>query len=90
VRSCAIVTTAANAAVAPLHDRMPVILPTDAEPVWLESATPRPILTSLLAPLADAETVVRPVGLAVNDVRCDGPECLAPPSPPPAHQPALF
>ena len=90
VRSCAIVTTAANSAVAPLHDRMPVILTREAEDVWLDSDTPRELLTELLAPLPDDETVIRAVGPAVNDVRYDGPECLAPPSPPPAPQPTLF
>ncbi|MFL5824111.1 MAG: SOS response-associated peptidase [Solirubrobacteraceae bacterium] len=90
IRSCAIVTTAANSAVAPLHDRMPVILPTEAEAIWLDSGTPRSHLSALLEPLSDAETVIRAVGPAVNDVRYDGPECLAPPSPPPPRQAALF
>jgi putative SOS response-associated peptidase YedK len=90
LRSCAIVTTAANEAVAPLHDRMPVILPRDAEEVWLDRSSPPELLVSLLAPLPAEETVIRPVGPAVNDVRYDGPECLAPPPPPPVRQPALF
>src|ERR1700730_6275863 len=37
LRSCTILTTAANSAVAPLHDRMPVILHPDAEQAWLDS-----------------------------------------------------
>lgn len=92
IRSCAIITTAANSAVAPLHDRMPVILDPAAEAVWLDPATPRPQLVDLLAPLTVADTALRPVGPAVNDARYDGPECLAPPQP--AHaapdQPSLF
>jgi putative SOS response-associated peptidase YedK len=87
LRSCTILTTAANEVVAPLHDRMPVILPRPAEDVWLDSSTPAPALHSLLRPLDPEETVIRPVGPAVNDVRYDGPECLAPPTLP---QPALF
>lgn len=83
VRSCAIITAAANQAVAPLHDRMPVILDPAAEAVWLDPATPRRQLVELLAPLPAAGTALRPVGPAVNDARYDGPECLAPP--PPAH-----
>lgn len=90
LRSCAIVTTRANQAVAPLHDRMPVILPSEAEEVWLDPGAPSPLLLSLLTPLPDEETVIRPVGPAVNDVRYDGPECLAPPPPPPVRQAALF
>jgi putative SOS response-associated peptidase YedK len=80
IRSCAIVTTAANPAVAPLHDRMPVILDPAAEGAWLDPCMPRAGLVELLGPLAAAETAVRPVGPAVNDARYDGPECLAPPT----------
>ena len=104
IRSCAIITTAANPAVAPLHDRMPVILDPSAEAAWLDPGTPRRRLVELLAPLRAADTAVRPVGPAVNDARYDGPECLAPPSltpgatpspgreagPPPPAQPSLF
>lgn len=90
VRSCTIVTTTANEVVAPLHDRMPVILPSSAEDTWLDPSTPAPALHSLLRPLEPDETVVRPVGPAVNDVRYDGPECLEPPTPPSTRQPGLF
>ena len=34
--SCAIVTTTANELVSEIHDRMPVILDPDVEPVWLD------------------------------------------------------
>ena len=78
--------------VAPLHDRMPVILPRDGEGAWLDHATPRAELLELLAPLPSEHTAVVPVGPAVNDARYDGPECLAPPpaSPPAPTQPSLF
>lgn len=79
VRSCAIITTASNRSVAPLHDRMPVILDRDAESVWLDPSAPQRLLMQLLRPLGDAETRLRPVGAAVNDARYDGPECLAAP-----------
>jgi HAD superfamily hydrolase (TIGR01450 family) len=49
IRSCAILTTAANSAVAPLHDRMPVILESGAEAAWLDPATPREELIALLS-----------------------------------------
>jgi putative SOS response-associated peptidase YedK len=92
IRSCAIITAAANPVVARLHDRMPVILDRGAEAAWLDPATARPELVELLASLPVADTALRPVGPAVNDARYDGPECLAPPSP--AHaappQPSLF
>jgi putative SOS response-associated peptidase YedK len=79
LRSCTILTSAANAAIAPLHDRMPVILRPDAEAAWLDASTPVPVLGELLAGLAPDQTVLQAVGTAVNDARYDGPECLAPP-----------
>jgi putative SOS response-associated peptidase YedK len=77
LRSCTILTTAPNATVAPLHDRMPVILARDHEAEWLDHSTRPHRLYELLAGLEDSETAVRAVGPAVNDARYDGPECLA-------------
>lgn len=78
LRTCTILTTAANAAVAPLHDRMPVILAPGAEAVWLAPTDSPARLHRLLGGLDPADTALRPVGPAVNDARYDGPECLAP------------
>jgi putative SOS response-associated peptidase YedK len=76
-RTFAIVTTQANEAIAPLHDRMPVVLPRDAWATWLDT---RPAdlgeLQALLRPApADVLEVfaVRPL---VNSVRNDGPELV--------------
>jgi putative SOS response-associated peptidase YedK len=80
LRSCTILTVAANAAVAPLHDRMPVILAPGSESAWLDPATTKSQLTELLAPLAAERTALRPVSDAVNYARYDGPECLADPA----------
>ena len=88
LRTCTILTTAANSAIAGLHERMPVILAADAEREWLETATPADRLTDILAGLPAAGTAMTPVGMAVNDARYDGPECLAPPPTDP--QAALF
>jgi putative SOS response-associated peptidase YedK len=87
LRTCAILTTAPNAAVAKLHDRMPVILAPADEEAWLDAATPVPALEDLLRSLEPADTALRPVGTAVNDARYDGPQCLAPPE---GEQAALF
>jgi putative SOS response-associated peptidase YedK len=78
LRSCTILTTTANSAIAPLHDRMPVILAPGAEAAWLDSSTPSTEISEILAGLPPAETALFPVGPAVNDARYDGPECLAP------------
>ncbi|MGC9221072.1 MAG: SOS response-associated peptidase [Solirubrobacteraceae bacterium] len=82
LRSCTIITAAANAAVATIHDRMPVILCASDETTWLNNATSAPALTAMLSGLPARLLVTRPVGPAVNDVRHDGPECLMDPSPP--------
>lgn len=88
LRSCTILTRPANAAVAPLHDRMPVILDPGHEADWLDPVTPPAALEAILAGLPAERTAVTEVGPAVNDVRHDAPECLAPP--PAAAQSALF
>ena len=80
--------TGANSAISGLHDRMPVILAPEAEPAWLDTSTPPDQLSEILAGLPGGRTAVAQVGLAVNDARYDGPECLAPPAPDP--QGALF
>jgi putative SOS response-associated peptidase YedK len=77
LRTCTIITTAANPVIAPLHDRMPVILAADGEAAWLDPATPRAELGEILAGLPASKTSLRPVGAAVNDARYDGPECLS-------------
>ncbi|MGI9185830.1 MAG: SOS response-associated peptidase [Solirubrobacteraceae bacterium] len=80
LRTCTILTTAANSVLAGLHDRMPVILAPQDERDWLNVATPADRLGQILGGLAAEHTALRPVSLAVNDARYDGPECLAPPS----------
>ena len=48
-----IITTSANALMAPVHDRMPVILPPEQWDVWLDPQTDPAILQPLLAPAPD-------------------------------------
>jgi len=77
--TCTILTTSANDVVAPLHDRMPVILPPGAEAAWLDHGTPAAEVDDLLRPLDGGAIVARRVGGAVNDARHDEPDCLDPP-----------
>ncbi len=88
LRTCTIITTAANERIAPIHDRMPVILPPEAEKPWLAHDSPLPLLNDMLTSLPAPELALRPVGPAVNDVRNDGPECVL--DPPPPAQDSLF
>jgi putative SOS response-associated peptidase YedK len=71
-----VLTTAPNQLVAPVHDRMPVILAHDAALAWLDHAD-----KSLLTTAPDDLLVATPVSPRVNDARVDDPECLAPPPP---------
>jgi putative SOS response-associated peptidase YedK len=88
LRTCTILTAAANAAIASLHDRMPVILAPQHERAWLDPRTASGTVRTLVGGLSASEIAIRPVGSAVNDARYDGPECLA--SPPEGAQATLF
>jgi putative SOS response-associated peptidase YedK len=79
LRTVAIVTTEASEQLAHVHDRMPVMLPRDAEDAWLDRATVPSDLLDLCAPLE--QTAMRAVGDAVNDARHDEPDCLEPAAP---------
>jgi putative SOS response-associated peptidase YedK len=69
LRSCAIVTTDANALLAPVHDRMPVVLPASAWEQWLDpDEQDRDTLVALLAPAPDEWFEVHPVSTRVNRV----------------------
>jgi putative SOS response-associated peptidase YedK len=73
LRSFTIVTTDANRAVAEVHDRMPVILPPEAEETWL-TGDPASAL-ALLKPYEGA-VAVRAVSRLVSNVNNDVPEVL--------------
>ena len=79
IRSCAILTTAANDFMAPIHHRMPVILSAETEPLWLDPLTEAPnTLEPLLVPAPPELLDAREVSSTVNNVRNDNPGCLAP------------
>lgn len=79
LRTFSIVTTTANETLAPIHDRMPVILPEDAWELWLggEEAGPGEI-QGLLVPAPAGELIRFPVARYVSDVRNDGPILVEP------------
>ena len=90
VRSCAILTTAANSFIEPVHHRMPVILSAETEPLWLDPLTETPdTLEPLLLPAPPELLDVREVSPAVNNVRNDGPDCITA-VPPQAEEVRLF
>jgi putative SOS response-associated peptidase YedK len=79
LETCTILTTEPNALVAPLHDRMPVILPPDVYDTWLDPAnedTAR--LATLLRPYPAEEMDAYAVGPYVNSPTHEGAECIEP------------
>jgi putative SOS response-associated peptidase YedK len=77
LHSASVVTTSANATMAPIHDRMPVILPQSAWATWLDTANEDiETLSGLLVPAPDTLLTTRPVGTDVNNVRNKGPELI--------------
>ncbi len=77
VLSYTIITTAANAITAPVHDRMPVILQQEDEGTWLDPDVTEPgHLLSLLRPYSAREMEAYPVSSAVNSPRNDTPDLL--------------
>jgi putative SOS response-associated peptidase YedK len=79
LHSCTIITTEANETMAPLHDRMPVLLPESAWDEWLDPANDDlDTLGKLLVPARPSLLATRPVSTAVNSVRNKGEELLAP------------
>lgn len=74
-----IVTTAANAVVAPIHDRMPAFLASEHWDEWLDPTNrDTASLATLLAPAPEALLVADPVSTAVNNVRNKGAELIEP------------
>lgn len=79
LRSCTIITTAANDTIAKLHDRMPVILPATAWATWLAPDNDDlETLGKLLVPAPSELITTYPVSTLVNSVRNKGAELLEP------------
>lgn len=79
LESCAIVTTDANELLAPLHDRMPVILEPDDIGPWLDPAvTDFERLRPSLRPFPSELLEVFPVSTRVNRAGEEGPELVEP------------
>lgn len=76
LETCALFTTSANEVVAPLHDRMPVILRPPQFAAWLDPTNEDPrTLAPLWAPLPADQLSARAVSQYVNNARHEGPEC---------------
>ncbi|MGE3285147.1 MAG: SOS response-associated peptidase [Pseudonocardia sp.] len=81
--TCAVLTTDAVGPLVAVHDRMPLILPSDAWDTWLDPDRPATddAVAALLAPPSPelvAHFELRAVSPKVNSVRNNGPELLEP------------
>jgi len=80
LESCAVVTTAPNSVMAPVHHRMPVMLASPAAwEAWLDPhLTAAASLAPFLAPIPSEKMTALGVSRHVNNVHHDDPLCLAP------------
>jgi putative SOS response-associated peptidase YedK len=77
--SCAILTTSPNALVAPVHNRMPVILRREDEALWLDPSVRDPVAALACCRAYPAELLAcYDVDPAVGNALIDGPELVAP------------
>jgi putative SOS response-associated peptidase YedK len=75
--SATVITTAANATVGQLHDRMPVILAPSTWAAWLDPfMTDAGVATSFLVPAPDDAVQFAPASTLVNSPHNEGPELL--------------
>jgi putative SOS response-associated peptidase YedK len=75
----AILTTSPNAVVTVVHDRMPVILPSEAHEAWLDvKGHDAASVMSLLQPAPDDFLDAVAVGKAVNSSKVEGPHLQQP------------
>jgi putative SOS response-associated peptidase YedK len=73
VKTCSIITTTPNELTAPIHDRMPVILPTDRRAPWLDSGTSAEELQSFLVPFDASKMEAYPISSRVGSPKNNDP-----------------
>ena len=79
LESCAIIVTSANALMAPIHDRMPVILSPDHYDAWMNpKETNAFALKSLLLPYSSDRMKAYPISSMVNNPRNNHSDLLLP------------
>lgn len=79
VETCTIITTEPNGLMAPIHNRMPVILAPTSYDQWLDPTFQEvELLKALLRPYPSEELTAYPVSTLVNNPRHDAPQCLEP------------
>ena len=77
LKTFSILTTTPNEVAAQVHDRMPVILPPECWPLWMDPATPPADLQAMLKP-CEAAMAARWVTPAMNNARFEDPAAVQP------------
>ena len=81
ITSCAIITTTANELLAPIHNRMPVILRPESHDLWLDENSRSQDLKELLGPFPASEMRSHAVSYDVNNTKVDDEHLLRPVEP---------
>jgi putative SOS response-associated peptidase YedK len=88
MESAAIITTAANPTLAPIHFRMPAIIAPEAFDLWLDTRmVDARTAAALIAPAREGLLEAHEVSPAVNHFANDSPELIAPVAAAPAGKP---
>jgi putative SOS response-associated peptidase YedK len=78
IESCTIITTEPNELMAPIHNRMPVIVEPADYDLWLDPGERPENGLHLLRPYPPTLMNAYPVSTQVNNPRNDTPDCVAP------------
>ena len=78
VITCAILTTEPNELLAPIHDRMPVMIRPDDYRAWLDQSTTTGDVRDLVSPFSANEMRTWEISLLVNDPKTDDARVIAP------------
>ncbi|HEU4712445.1 MAG TPA: SOS response-associated peptidase [Pyrinomonadaceae bacterium] len=81
ITTCAIITTTANALLAKIHHRMPVILGSESFDLWLNEESRSSDLKELLTPFPADLMTSHAVSYEVNDTKTDDERLLRPVEP---------
>lgn len=90
VWTCTIITRPATDLLGEIHDRCPVLVPPELQEQWLDCTADDPqVAQRLLAEMAEPHLEPRLVSKAVNSVKNNGPELIAPVADRPAAEAAV-
>jgi putative SOS response-associated peptidase YedK len=78
IYTCCVITTDANPLMAPIHDRMPVLLQPSQFDDWLDPAADPARVKGMLVPASPDLIGTRAVSTAVNQARNEGPQLIEP------------